>query len=79
MLMIDATPFGILFSCTTAILGMVGVAAAMGGYFTRRLNKAQRILLFVAGIGLIDPGLYTDIAGVVIMIITYLWSRKNPK
>lgn len=79
MLMIDATPFGILFSCTTAILGMVGVAAAMGGYFTRRLNKAQRIMLFVAGIGLIDPGLYTDIAGVVIMIITYLWSRKNPK
>lgn len=79
MLMIDATPFGILFSCTTAILGMVGVAAAMGGYFTRRLNKIQRILLFVAGIGLIDPGLYTDIAGVVIMVIVYLWSRKNPK
>jgi TRAP transporter 4TM/12TM fusion protein len=79
ILMINATPFGVIFSCCTAILGMVGVAAAMGAYFTRHLNFLQRCLFFFGGLGLIDPGLYTDVAGVVLMAIGYLWSRKNPK
>ncbi len=79
ILMIDATPMGVIFSCSTAVIGMVGVAAAMGSYFTRRLNFIQRALFFFGGLGLIDPGLYTDIAGVVLMLIAYMWSRKNPK
>ena len=79
ILMINATPFGVIFSCCTAIVGMVGVAAAMGAYFTRHLNFLQRCLFFFGGLGLIDPGLYTDVAGVVLMVIGYLWSRKNPK
>lgn len=79
ILMIDATPFGVLFSCCTAIIGMVGVAAAMGSYFTRRLNFPQRCLFFFGGLGLIDPGMMTDIIGVVLMVIGYIWSRKNPK
>lgn len=79
ILMIDATPMGVIFSCSTAIIGMIGVAAAMGAYFTRRLNFIQRALFFFGGLGLIDPGLYTDIAGVVMMLIAYMWSRKNPK
>ncbi len=79
ILMIDATPFGVVFSCCTAIVGMVGVAAAMGAFFTRRLNFAQRALFFFGGLGLIDPGLYTDIIGVAVMAVGYLWSRRNPK
>mgnify|MGYP001101112994 FL=1 len=79
ILMIDATPMGVIFSCSTAVIGMVGVAAAMGSYFPRRLNFIQRALFFFGGLGLIDPGLYTDIAGVVLMLIGYMWSRKNPK
>lgn len=79
ILMINATPFGVIFSCTTAIIGMIGVAAAMGGYFTRHLNALQRVLFFVGGLGLIDPGLYTDAAGVILMVIGYMWSRKNKK
>ena len=77
--MINATPFGVVFSCCTAILGMVGVASAMAGFFTRRLNGIQRMLFFFGGLGLIDPGLTTDIVGVVMMAVAYLWSRKNPK
>ena len=79
ILMIDATPMGVIFSCSTAVIGMVGVAAAMGSYFTPRLKFIQRALFFFGGLGLIDPGLYTDIAGVVLMLIGYMWSRKNPK
>ena len=79
ILMINATPFGVVFSCCTAILGMVGVASAMAGFFTRRLNGIQRLLFFFGGLGLIDPGLTTDIVGVVMMAVAYLWSRKNPK
>ena len=45
ILMINATPFGVIFSCCTAILGMVGVAAAMGAYFTRHLNFLLPVLL----------------------------------
>lgn len=79
ILMIDATPFGVIFSCCTAILGMVGVASAMAGFFTRHLNGLQRLLFFFGGLGLIDPGLTTDLIGVAMLAVGYIWSRRNPK
>ena len=45
----------------TALLGMVGIGGSTTGYFVTRGRWYERILLFLAGISLIDPGTTTDI------------------
>lgn len=68
MLGIDATFGSVLFTTITAIVGMVGVSAAMIGQFVTPANWAERFLLLAGGLCLIDPGAWTDIVGVVLLI-----------
>ena len=42
---------------------MVALAAALEGYFWRRATWVERGLFLAAAFLLIDPGLYTDLAG----------------
>ena len=63
----------------TAILGMMGLSMAMIGFCTKHLNILQRALFFAGGLCLIYPGTMTDIAGVAIYAVTYLWQRRNAR
>ena len=45
------------------MIGMVGLGAAMIGYFLAPANPLIRLMSFVGGITLIYPGLMTDILG----------------
>ena len=52
----------------------------MMGYMLTRLNWFFRLLLLVAGLGLIKPGLFTDIFGALVLIGVYVyqrWSERN--
>ncbi|NLJ05237.1 MAG: DUF3394 domain-containing protein, partial [Exilispira sp.] len=62
----------IILSIITSIIGMTAVSASLTGYFFKNLNSWQRIILFIAGIMLIDPGITTDIIGIVIIAAIYL-------
>lgn len=67
MLGIDATFGAVVMTTITAIIGMIGVSAAMIGQFVMPANWAERILLLAGGLCLIDPGSFTDIVGVAIL------------
>lgn len=67
MLGIDATFMAVLGTTVTAIIGMVGVSAAMIGQFVDKANWAERVLLFAGGLCLIDPGTLTDVIGVAVL------------
>ena len=69
MLLIDATLGGIAVISTTAILGMVGIAAGLSGYLMTDMNIVERTLSVVGGLLLIIPGTATDIAGVIVVAI----------
>lgn len=79
MLGIDATFGSVLMTTVTAIVGMVGVSASMIGQFVTRANWAERLLLLVGGLALIDPGTFTDIAGVAILaaVGAFQYMRKG--
>jgi TRAP transporter 4TM/12TM fusion protein len=63
MLLIGATPLGLLQNMFTAILGMAGVGGAMIGYFIHHMSFPERVWLGIGGLLLIDPGTYTDLLG----------------
>jgi len=79
LLMINATVATVLMATITAILGMMGLSMSMIGFCTKRLNIIQRALFFAGGLCLIYPGTMTDLAGVGIYALTYLWQRRNAK
>lgn len=77
ILMINATVPNLLWSLSTAIIGMIGVSSALIGYLTGNLNTFQRVLLFVGGLLMIYPGLVTDAAGLAIIAGTFVLQRRT--
>ena len=79
MLFIGAQWYDILQIGITSVFGMLGIAAALEGYFTRHAHLLQRILFLAGGLLLIEPSLVTDILGVIIIIIPILWQDLENK
>ena len=67
MLGINATFADVAMTTATALIGMVGISAAMIGQFVTRAWWIERIILFAGGLCLIDPGLMTDVIGVGVL------------
>jgi TRAP transporter 4TM/12TM fusion protein len=79
LLMIGDWPT-IVISFIAATLGIILFAAGLHGYLVARAGPWERAALIVAGLLLIKPGIYTDIAGVVLggAILAYqLSTRRN--
>ena len=79
LLMINTTPTELLWSLTTSIIGMIGLGAAMIGYFLANANLLVRLVFFVGGILLIDPGLLTDVIGFVMLggAMVFQWMKRK--
>jgi TRAP transporter 4TM/12TM fusion protein len=68
LLMIGDWPT-ILMSCVTASAGVVLFAAGLHGYLLIAAVPWQRIALMAAGLGLIKPGLWTDLFGIAVTVV----------
>ena len=80
LLGIHASAGQVIMTTITALIGMVGISSAMIGYLYRRLNAIERLIIFAAGLCLIDPESFTDLVGIGVMIalvaFQYFRSRK---
>ena len=80
MLFIDTSVGEVILICTTSLVGIFGVSAALEGYFMHRMKWYIRILSAVGGLLLIYPGWVTDTVGLclvaVMVLIQYLTRKK---
>ena len=65
----------ILGALATATLGVIVLACAVQGYMLKNTNVFHRVLLFIAAFSLIKPGLVTDVVGISLFVIVFLWQR----
>ena len=79
MLMINAQWYDVLRIVLTALVGMFGIGSALEGYCTRRAHLLQRILFLAGGLLLVDPGLLTNINGIGLVVLAYLWQMLESK
>ena len=79
ILMINANGAAILQAMLTALVGMWGLSVSLIGYCLRTCNMVQRILFFIGGLLLVDPGVTTDLIGAAIIIAMYLWQKMQNK
>jgi len=56
-----------LFSLCTAMVGVVLLASSLSGWFFGLVGMAERVVLFVAALALIEPGLYSDLFGAAVI------------
>ena len=67
MLFIDTDPLHVILIIITSFLGMFGVATGIEGYFVRKLNAIERIIVIVGGLLMLYPGTVTDLIGIAIV------------
>ena len=79
MLFINTDVITVVRITLTSIIGIVGVAAALEGHMSCKMNWFERICAGFGGLLLIEPGLWTDIAGVVIIATIFLVQRYKAK
>jgi TRAP transporter 4TM/12TM fusion protein len=77
LLLIDTTGFEIIQIAITSLIGMFGIGISMEGFIIGKVNPILRVAFLLGGLALVDPGLYTDIIGVVVigLGITYQWFK----
>ena len=79
LILIGATPLGIVQITVTSLIGMIGIGAGMTGYFIDHTPWYQRIVLVIGGGMLVYPGLLTDAAGVLSITVIFLWQKLHQK
>ncbi|MEW6669020.1 MAG: TRAP transporter permease [Thermodesulfobacteriota bacterium] len=63
----------ILEAFITAMIGVYFMAATVEGYWHSRLNVVQRLLGAAAALLLIKPGWITDLIGLALVAVLYIW------
>lgn len=70
---LDASLGKVLLSSAMALIGVVALNVMLEGFLLAPLNLIQRMLLFPAAFGLLEPGLGTSLAGLVLFGMVALW------
>ena len=81
LLFIGATPIPMIQAVITALIGVFLLSMATIGFYRTHMNIPLRIFAFAGALCLLDPGTYTDIAGLAILVLIHIIqvmrSRKN--
>ena len=67
----------VILTAFTAAMGVSFLAGGLAGYFLRPAGWLVRLLLIAAALTLINPGLYTDFAGLSLGLIATLLNRRE--
>ena len=81
LLLIDTSGLEIIQITITSLIGMFGIGMAMEGFMFGKVNPVLRIFFMAGGLCLIDPGVYTDLVGIVVigLGLAYQWYKyKRP-
>jgi TRAP transporter 4TM/12TM fusion protein len=70
-LLFIGSAFDIITSAVSASFGVIALAAGMMGWFVKKVSRWERIVLLVAAVLLIKPGLYTDLIGIVLLAFIF--------
>ena len=74
--------YQVVLICITSVMGIYGVASGLAGFTFTNMAWYTRILAVAGGLLLLAPSTWTDIAGLVVVVVViafqYLLSKKKP-
>lgn len=78
-LLLDGTPIAVIHAFASSVLGVFALAVAVEGYLFRRLAIWLRLLSGAGAITLLAPGLWSDFAGLALIVIVGVIAARTPK
>src|SRR5690625_1729832 len=69
LVLVDVTAIPLIISIITAVIGMIAVSSSVIGFFNTHSKVWERIVLFLAGLSLILPGIWTDLIGMIAFVL----------
>jgi TRAP transporter 4TM/12TM fusion protein len=79
ILMPNGLTFGAVQAMVTGFLSTIPYAAFVTGYYRAHISWPVRLILLAASLCMMYPGLVTDLIGVFIMAVIYLWQMIAEK
>lgn len=79
LLLIDANVIKVIQVVISALVGMTGIAAGLSNYFIIETKPIERVLLLIGGLGLLDPGTFTDVLGIVVLAVVIIMQKARMK
>jgi len=76
-ILLDGPLPNVIETMVSCLLGMTAYAGMMQGYWSRRVNLLERLLLGVAAVCLFVPNVYSDLAGVLVLVLVTLINRRK--
>lgn len=77
ILMIDTNAVEIVMIIFTAIIGMIGIGAAMEGYLLTHATWPERGIFLIAGLMMVYPGAMTDLVGLGLMAVGFIIQKMR--
>lgn len=74
-LLMMGTPINILLTVVSALIGVLSLGAGIIGYLKDKLQLWMRVVLILGSISLLQPGIKTDLIGLIILIAIYIIQR----
>ncbi len=78
-MMLQGSLTEIISVAVSALFGVAGMSMGFQGWYFGRLNPVERIIVLGAGLGMVKPGIYSDLAGVVILIIMFFYMKNKQR
>jgi len=79
LMLIDTTFLGGLQSTASAFIGVLLLGSAVEGFLFTKINTPLRLLMLGGALGLIIPGLSSDLIGLGITVFVFLLQRAQSK
>lgn len=80
LILINGIGLGTLPIIVTSVIGITAICMAIQGYiFTPIKNWLIRLILFVGGLSLIYPGIYTDLFGITCFVLIVITNYRFKK
>ncbi|MCL2008939.1 MAG: TRAP transporter permease [Synergistaceae bacterium] len=79
LLFVDAEPLHMIQAVISALLGVYLLAMCTIGYYKANINWFFRILALVGALGLLIPGTMSDIAGLTLLAVIYMYQTAKAK
>lgn len=67
----------IIYVTCSFVIAIPVIAAGIQGFFLNNLSIVQRIVMIVAGIAMFVPSVWTDLIGILVVIVIYVMQKKE--
>ena len=65
--------------CVSALLGIFAIAASLNGFLYRNIPWVLRVILVIGGLGMMIPGTWTDVIGLVLVAAVIAYQKLSAK